>query len=110
MCKQVIHLTTFSKDLVLIHLEDDFLDENLTIIKAIPKCGILEHSTNVVGVIQEQICFKIHINNMHFSLMPSHLYQRNGDGILRQCVTYHEVPSMLKACHDNACDNHFLNI
>lgn len=84
------------KDLVLIHLEDDFLDENLTIIKAIPKCGILEHSTNVVGVIQEQICFKIHINNMHFSLMPSHLYRRNGDGILRQCVTYHEVPSMLR--------------
>lgn len=36
MCKQVIHLTTFSKDLVLIHLEDDFLDENLTIIKATP--------------------------------------------------------------------------
>jgi hypothetical protein len=49
----------------------------------------------------------VHVNSKHFALIFDRLYGRNVNRILRQCVNYHEVASILEACHDSACDGHF---
>jgi hypothetical protein len=50
---------------------------------------------------------KIRVNNMHFALISGCLYRRSADGILRRCVTYQDVPSILEACHDSVYGGHF---
>jgi hypothetical protein len=50
---------------------------------------------------------KVCVNKKHFSLIFDLLYKKSDDRILRRCVNYHEVASILEACHDNACVGHF---
>jgi hypothetical protein len=41
---------------------------------------------------------KVRVNNRHFVLISNSLYGRSVDKILRQCVNYHKVASILEAC------------
>jgi hypothetical protein len=50
-------------------------------------------------VLSKNECRQIHVNMRHFVLISSCLYQRNVDGILRRCVTYKDVPSILESYH-----------
>jgi hypothetical protein len=50
---------------------------------------------------------KVRVNSSHFLIISDKLYQRGIDGILRRCMDYTEVPSILEACRDSACGGHF---
>ena len=50
---------------------------------------------------------KVRVNSSHFLIISDKLYRRGINGILRRCVDYTEAPSILEACHDNACGGHF---
>jgi hypothetical protein len=51
---------------------------------------------------------KLRVNNTRFAIISGRLYHRGIDGILRRCVDYSEVSTILEACHNNACGGHFL--
>jgi hypothetical protein len=50
---------------------------------------------------------KVRVNSSHFLIISNKLYRRGIDGILRWCVDYTEVPSILEAYHDSAFGGHF---
>jgi hypothetical protein len=50
---------------------------------------------------------KLRVNSTRFAIIYGRLYHRGIDGILRRCVDYSEVPTILEACHDSACGGHF---
>ena len=50
---------------------------------------------------------KVTDNNRHFAVVGHRLFRKEADGLLRRCMSKVEVPSILEACHDSACERHF---
>jgi len=111
MHKQANHLFRISKDLGSLPLKDDLPYASLFAINVVPTWynHIAEFlSTQQMPLVLSKIEHrKICVNIRHFALIYGHLYRRSADGILRQCVTYQKVLSILEACHDSVCGGHF---
>jgi hypothetical protein len=111
MHKQADHLSRISKDLSSLPLEDDLPYASLFAIDVVPTW--YNHIVEFLSTQQMPLVLsknerrKIRVNNRHFALIFGRLYRRNADGILRQCVTYQEVPSILEAYRDSVCGGHF---
>jgi hypothetical protein len=50
---------------------------------------------------------KLRVNSTRFAIISGRLYRWRIDGILRRCMDYLEVSTILEACHDSACGGHF---
>ena len=45
-----------------------------------------------------------------YTMIKEVLYKKDKDEILRRCINLNEVPLILKGCHDDICDGHFVGM
>ena len=50
---------------------------------------------------------KVRANSRHFAVVGHRLVKRGANELLSRCVSQAEVPSILVACHNSACEGHF---
>jgi hypothetical protein len=99
MHKQADNLFRYSKDLGSLPLEDDLPDASLFAIDVVPTW--YNHIAEFLSaqqmplVLSKNECRNIRVKKRHFVLISGRLYRRSADGILRRCVTYQDVPSIL---------------
>jgi hypothetical protein len=108
---QADHLSRISTELSSTDIDDEFPDARLFAIRKVPSW--YEYIAEFLSTQQfpphmdKNERRKVRVNSSHFLIISDRLYRRGIDGILRRCVDYTEVPSILEACHDSACGGHF---
>jgi hypothetical protein len=109
--KQADHLSRLSIELGTCEINNNFPDANLFSIGVVPTW--YEHIAEFLSTPQlpeglsKNERRKVRVNSTHFALISGKLYRKGIDGLLRRCLTYGEVPTILEACHDSACGGHF---
>jgi hypothetical protein len=109
--KQADHLSRLSLEPGTSEINDDFPDTDLFSIGVVPTW--YEHIAEFLSTQQlpeglsKNERRKVRVNSTHFALISGKLYRKGVDGLLRRCLTYGEVPTILEACHDSACGGHF---
>jgi hypothetical protein len=109
---QADHLSRLSSNVNKEDMDDEFTDDQLFAIRKAPSwytyivefLGTQEYPPQM----NKNKRRKLRINSIRFAIISGRLYRREIDGILRRCVDYSEVPTILEACHDSACGGHFL--
>ena len=111
MHRQADHLSRLSMEQSPDNINDEFPDASLFAVKKVPSW--YAHIAEFLSTHQfpegmdKNERRKIRVNSTHFVLISGKLYRKGIDGVLRRCVDYTEVPSILEACHDSACGGHF---
>jgi hypothetical protein len=111
MHSQADHLSRLSTEISPTSIDDEFPDDRLFAVSKVPTW--YQHIAEFLSTqefspeVDKNERRKIRINSTHFAIVAGQLYRKGVDGILRRCVDYAEVPSILEACHDSACGGHF---
>jgi hypothetical protein len=108
---QADHLSRLSSEVSKEDMDDEFTDDQLFAIRKAPSW--YTHIAEFLGTQEyppqmdkNERC-KLRVDSTRFAIISGRLYHRGIDGILRRCVDYSEVSTILEACHDSACGRHF---
>ena len=108
---QANHLSRISTELSSTDIDDKFPDVRLFAIRKVPSwykyIAEFLRTHQFPPHMDKNEGRKVRVNSSHFFIISDKLYRRGIDGILRRCMDYTEVPSILEACHDSACGGHF---
>jgi hypothetical protein len=108
---QVDHLSRISTELSSTDIDDKFPHARLFAIKKVPfwykYIAEFLNTQQFPPHMDKNERRKVRVNSSHFLIISDKLYRKGIDGILRRCVDFTEVPSILEACHDSACRGHF---
>jgi hypothetical protein len=108
---QADYLSRISTELSSTDIDDEFPDARLFAIRKVPSW--YEYIAEFLSTQQfpphmdKNERRKVRVNSSHFLIISDKLYRRGIDGILRRCVDYTKVPSILEACYDSACGGQF---
>ena len=108
---QTDHLSRLSERMGESPIYDMLVHDNLCVITAKPEwyAGIVEFLTTqkLLEDWTKEEKKNVRVNNRHFAVVEHRLFRRGADGLHTRCVSGIEVPTILEACHNSACEGYF---
>jgi hypothetical protein len=108
---QADHSSRLLKEMAINLVDDRLIDDNLFVVTAQSEwyAGTIKIliTQQFSGERTKEDMINVRINSRYYVVIGHRLFRRETNGLLRRCVSEVEMPSILAACHNNACRGHF---